>query len=139
MALLRGVNLGARNKLPMADLRALVEALPAQDVATYVQSGNVVFRPQKGGPADAARRIAAALRDEHGLDVPVLVRGAGELARLVDENPFPAAGRDAGALHVTFLAEAPAAERLRALEEASFAPDEVAVGARDLYLHTPKG
>ena len=80
VALLRGINLGARNKLAMSDLRALVEAAGGKDVQTYVQSGNVVFATG-AATGRLERELADAILQAHGLDVPVLVRSAAELKR----------------------------------------------------------
>jgi uncharacterized protein (DUF1697 family) len=138
VALLRGINLGSRNKIAMGDLRAAFEALGAQDVQTYVQSGNVVFDPGAG-----TRPTAAALEERVAQDVgvraPVLLRSAAELAEIVAENPFLARGADPAALHVTFLAEAPAAELVEALDPQVGAPDELAVRSREVYVHCPGG
>jgi uncharacterized protein (DUF1697 family) len=136
-ALLRGVNLG-RNRISMADLRALVEALGAGDVRTYVQSGNVVFSSGLS-PAQLEQRLAESLRQSVGLDVAVLVRTAGELAELVAGNPFLASGADAATLHVTFLAAEPAADLVRGLHERSFGAEELRVVGRAVYLRCPKG
>jgi uncharacterized protein (DUF1697 family) len=137
-ALLRGINLGPRNRIAMSDLRGLVDALGAEDVRTYVQSGNVVFR----SPLAAARLeadLAAAVRREFGLDIAVLVRSGTELAKTVAGNPFVAAGADPAKLHVTFLVATPDRARVRALGEDDVAPEELHVAGRTVYLHVPGG
>src|SRR6266542_6160532 len=96
VALLRGINLGARNRVAMADLRAVVEQAGGEDVRTYVQSGNVVFRSR----SSAARLVAslqAGIRRALGLDVAVLVKTRQQLAKLVERNPFASA--DPSTLH----------------------------------------
>lgn len=133
VALLRGINLGARNKVAMVDLKALFAALGAEDVVTYVQSGNVVFAAA-GDLAEAAER---RIRSDLGLDVKVLTRTAKELARVEARNPF--AGRDAKSLHVTFLADKPDRARARGLDPKRFEPDEFRVVGREVYLHCPNG
>jgi uncharacterized protein (DUF1697 family) len=135
-ALLRGINLGSRNKIAMADLRDLFERLGAEDVSTYVQSGNVVFAssvPQAGLARAIEQRIAADL----GLEIAVLLRTRAQLAKLLRANPF--AGEGDSALHVTFLAETPARARVRALDPARSEPDEFRVAGREVYLYCPKG
>ena len=135
-ALLRGINLGSRNKISMADLRALFERLDAEDVRTYVQSGNVVFRSRRTAAqleTAAEHEIARAL----SLDVTVLVRTKAQLAKLVRENPF--AGSPEKALHVTFLAAKPPAARVRELDPTGFEPDAFAVSGREVHLHLPNG
>jgi uncharacterized protein (DUF1697 family) len=133
VALLRGINLGARNKLAMADLRALVADLGAEEVETYVQSGNVVFT--SGNSASAlTRQIEERIRRDHGHEIAVLLRTGAELEKLVAGNPFLQAGKDPSTLHVTFLADAPG----RAPIEAP-GSDEFRIVRREVYLHCPNG
>ena len=102
-ALLRGVNVGGRRRLAMADLVAVVEGLGHRDVATYLQSGNVVFTPgSRANPGSVAARIEEALATELALESAVVVRSASELASVLTANPF--VGADPATLHVTFLA-----------------------------------
>jgi uncharacterized protein (DUF1697 family) len=138
VALLRGVNLGARNKLAMGDLRALVEGLGGEDVQTYVQSGNVVFT----SGADAGRlerRLADAILRAHGLEVPVLVRSAGELDAIVRKNPFLRTDADEKSLHVTFLEEQPRQALVKELDPSFSPPDELHVEGREVFLLCPNG
>jgi uncharacterized protein (DUF1697 family) len=138
VALLRGINLGSHNKISMADLRALVEDIGAADVATYVQSGNVVFRSTIARGA-LVRRIEREIRARFGHDVTVVLRTRAELARLVKENPFAKRESDPTKLHVTFLATAADRRRLAGLDRKEFAPDDFHIGRNAVYLHMPKG
>jgi len=138
VALLRGINVGGRTKIAMADLRKLFAALGAEDVATYVQSGNVVFK--SGAPAPAlAQSIEGRIAEELGLRVTVVVRTAADLAKIVSANPFGDRGAEPTKLHVVFLAEKPAAARVRALDATRGEPDEFRVVGREIYLHYPNG
>jgi uncharacterized protein (DUF1697 family) len=136
-ALLRGVNLGARNKVSMAELRALFAALGADDVVTYVQSGNVVFRSGVGR-AELRRAIERRIQRDLALDVTVVLRAKAELAKLVAGNPFAGRGREPK-LHVTFLAETPTRARVRELERAASRSDEFRVVGKHVFLHLPGG
>ncbi|HET7518402.1 MAG TPA: DUF1697 domain-containing protein, partial [Actinomycetes bacterium] len=89
VALLRGVNLGGRNRVAMAALRQLVEGLGHDDVATYIQSGNVVFSSAETDPAALAAALEAAIGDELGVRPRVVVLTCRELAQVVAGNPFP--------------------------------------------------
>src|SRR5256885_11087562 len=92
VALLRAVNVGGR-KLPMAELRGLCGELGWSDVATYIQSGNLVFTaPGKAGEIEGV--LEQAIQKEFGLDVPVIVRSRAEWARYPAENPFPEAAKE---------------------------------------------
>ncbi len=137
-ALLRGVNLGARNKVAMADLRRLLTDLGTEGVTTYLQSGNAVFRSTRPRP-ELAEAIEQEIEAGLGVRTRVLLRTASELAGLVAANPFAARERDPGKLHATFLAERPAADRVRALEGQSFSPDAFRVTAGAVLLHCPRG
>jgi uncharacterized protein (DUF1697 family) len=136
VALLRGINLGARNRVAMKDLRALVEGLGGEDVRTYLQSGNVVFGASDL-PADPAKALEASIRKSLGLDVTVLARTKAELDQIVRRNPFD--GADPASLHVTFLADTPAKSGVTDLGEKTFEPDAFDVAVREVYLHCPDG
>ena len=120
VALLRSINVGGRNRVLMADLVSLVESLGFDDVETYVQSGNVVFSGS-GTPRSAAQAIEAAITDQLGLEVPVIVRSAKQLSGLLEVNPFLRSGADPKHLHVTLLAGPPGRDR-RQLVAGSEAP-----------------
>lgn len=139
VALLRAINLGARNKVSMPDLRVLFDALGAEDVSTYLQSGNVAFRSDVGSPAELTSAIEASIKDTMGLDISVLVRTRPELEHLFAANPFVARADDVTALHVTFCAEAPPADRVKALAATTFDPDQFRVVRREVFLHCPNG
>lgn len=139
-ALLRGVNVGGRRRLGMGDLVAVVEGLGHRDVATYLQSGNVVFTPgSRAAPGSVAARIEQALAVELDLESTVVVRSASELASVLAANPF--AGADPATLHVTFLAAGAGAGG----GEAGGPVDVEAKGDRGtvvgphVYLHCPTG
>lgn len=139
VALLRGINVGRNKRVAMADLRALLEAFGFDEVRTHLQSGNAVFTDGKGGARQVEAKIAAAITDQLGLDVKVVVRSAGELAAVVDANPFVAEGVDPKELHVAFLSGAPSKAKLAGVDRDAVAPDRFSPGDRVLYLHLPDG
>lgn len=139
VSLLRGINVSGRNRIAMADLRALYEAHGHHDVVTYVQSGNVVSRTNTRNAAAVARAIEQAIADDLGLDVNVLVRTPADLAKVVRANPFPGQGADVSKLHVTFLTEPAPAAKVAALDPDAFAPDGFSVHGREVYVHCPDG
>ena len=138
--LLRGVNVGGHNRLPMADLRTLLDGLGYSDVATYLQSGNAVCNADDS-PERVAARVAAALESGLGLSVPVVVRTMAQWAALVAANPLLALDDDPKRLHVTFLDGPPDVERVTALAEEAgeLAPERIEVVGSDAFLHTPGG
>lgn len=146
VAMLRGINVSGRNKVPMADLRALAGSLGYGGVRTYVQSGNLVFDARGRATPDAvASRLATAVLEGFGIEVPVVARTGDELARVVADSPFTAEGLrpddEPRQFHVTFLAAVPDPAAVADLEVAArpFRPDELRVAGADVYLHIPGG
>jgi uncharacterized protein (DUF1697 family) len=138
VALLRGINLGSHNKVPMPALRALAEDLGYGDVTTYIQSGNVILTSSDGA-AKVASTLERAIATEFGIDVAVFVRSTQQLQKVVDGNPFLRQGKDPGALHVVFLSAKPKADKVTALTAKGLGAEEVAVKGAEAYLHLPNG
>ncbi|HEY1733648.1 MAG TPA: DUF1697 domain-containing protein [Acidimicrobiales bacterium] len=144
VAMLRGINVGSRNRVAMSELRAVVESLGYGDVRTYVQSGNVVFSGS-GRTTIVAGRLSVAVRDELGVDAPVVVRTGREMAEILRTSPFIADGLhpddEPTAFHVTFLADVPDAGRWDAVAAGAerFAPDVCRLVGADVHLHVPGG
>ncbi|WP_205695793.1 DUF1697 domain-containing protein [Conexibacter sp. SYSU D00693] len=134
VALLRAVNLGPRNRVAMADLRALLEELGHRDVRTLLQSGNAVF---SGGRPTAAK-LRAAILERTGTDAPVVLLEAAELQTVVDENPFGDLDDPKQPL-VQVLADPRDAARVQALQERDWGTERLAVGSRAAYVHLPDG
>ena len=138
LALLRGVNLGATNKVSMGRLRELLDGLGYDNVRTYVQSGNVIF-----GSTQPRRKLAGEIQKkisgEFGLDIAVILRTRAELTRVVAGNPFPTKGTKSTSLHVVFLDSRPAQAAVRVLDPDRGSPDRFDVKGREIYLWFPKG
>src|SRR5580704_13936912 len=137
--LLRGVNVGGNNKVPMATLRELATDLGYTEVATYVQSGNLVLTAKATKPTDIEQAVAGALRSELGVDVAVMVRSRAELAEIIAANPMPDAVEDPSRYLVSFLAGAPETAKANALDREEFAPERFEVGGRCVYFWHPDG
>jgi uncharacterized protein (DUF1697 family) len=138
VALLRGINLGVHNRVSMPDLRALFASLGAEDVATHVQSGNVIFK-SADGPGKLTETIEKRIRRHLGLSVTVLLRTRAQLAKVLAGNPYANGGKASTKLHVTFLAAKPDIARVRALDPERAEPDEFQVVGQEIYLHCPNG
>jgi uncharacterized protein (DUF1697 family) len=138
IALLRGINLGSHNKVPMPALRALAEDLGYADVSTYIQSGNVILTSSESA-TKVASALAKGIAAEFGIDIAVLVRTKQQLQKVVDGNPFLKQGNDPGALHIVFLSAKPRADKVKALTAKDLAAEEVAVNGTEAYLHLPNG
>ena len=137
VGLLRGVNLGPTRRLKMADLRAAVESLGHTDVATYLQSGNVVFTPAAGATAGLGAAITGALHDRVGLEAGVLTRTGAEMAAVVAANPYDR--EDPTKVVVTFLERAADASPISALDLPAFAPEGLTVHGTEIYFDLPTG
>jgi uncharacterized protein (DUF1697 family) len=135
VAFLRAVNVGGRNRIPMAELRAALEAAGLEDVSTVLQSGNVVFDASCSEVA-AAAAIRTAIAEAFGLDVGVIVRTAAQMHHITEVNPFLGGGarRDPVTLHVAFLDAKPAARAVAMLDPDRSPPDAFEVRGREVYL-----
>ncbi|MEU0672854.1 DUF1697 domain-containing protein [Streptomyces sp. NPDC006172] len=138
-ALLRGINVGGTRKVPMADLRALMEDLGHDGVRTYLQSGQAVFSSAHGDEDGLAADLARAVEERFGFAVDVIVRDHAYLKAVAEACPFPAAELQAKQLHVTYFSAPVAPERFDAVDPEAFLPEEFRLGDRALYLYAPEG
>jgi uncharacterized protein (DUF1697 family) len=140
VAMLRSINVGGRNRMAMADLRGLMSSLGFGDVATYVQSGNVIFTAV-GSPANASRAIERRITADLGLTVPVVVRSKQQLRGALGSNPFSSLDVDPKTVHVTFLADRPDPQGVRDLQERTgqFGDDRFEVIGTHVFLYCPGG
>ena len=144
LALLRGINVGGRNKVPMAELREVVTSLGYTGVTTYIQSGNVLFTTPESDTAKLASALEAAITGAFGIESSVVVLSKDDLAQILDRNPYRGEPNPK-LVHVVFLNAEPRADLLDRIEAAESAA--AAKGSRDsvtaigpaLYLHTPDG
>lgn len=144
LALLRGINVGGRNKVAMADLRQIAADLGHRDVSTYIQSGNLLFTSAAAGAAGLAADLERAIATRLAVRPAVVVIAAAELARVIADNPFPDEP-DPRYVHAVFRSDdmserglAAVAEAVRRARAGGSADDAVVVG-RTLFLHTPGG
>jgi len=136
VALLRGINLGAHNRVSMPELREHLTAEGYGNVRTVVASGNVVLESTKK-PAQLERDLRATIAERFGVDTPVIVRTARQIAGVVAGNPWPDAGGKE--LHVLFLAERCPAAAKRELEALDLSPEQLHVAGREVYARYVNG
>ncbi len=139
VALLRGINVGGKNILPMKELAAMFAAAGCGDVATYIQSGNVVFSAGAGVKKRLVGLISQGIEERFGFRIPVVMRTAEELGAVIRENPYLKAGVSEELLHVYFLADVPGAGEVGKLDLLRSAPDAFSVQGREVYLRLPNG
>ncbi|MGO8956240.1 MAG: DUF1697 domain-containing protein [Streptosporangiaceae bacterium] len=137
-AFLRGINVGGHNKVPMAELRALLTELGYADLATHLQSGNAVFS-SAAPAAELEQQIGDAVAARLGVNCAIMVRTGAELAAAVTGSPLGAEPENPSRYFVAFLSAQPAAAVLGALEGVSFEPDALWVYGREAYLWCPAG
>lgn len=134
IALLRGINVGGKNRVPMPELEECFRGLGATEVRSYIQSGNVVFR-RSTVPERA--EVEAALNASFGLNLPVVIRTGEEMARVEADNPYPEA--EASQLQVFFLGDLPEATKVAGLDPQRSPGDRYQVFGREIYAHCPNG
>jgi uncharacterized protein (DUF1697 family) len=139
ITLFRGINLVGRNRLPMKELKLLLENNGCVDVQTYIQSGNAILRSGVSDVSRLEKRLAAAVLKSHGFEPRVLVLTRSELETAAANNPFPEAHADPKSVHVFFLSERPKKPDLPALEALKTKTERFALKGRAFYLHTPDG
>ncbi|WP_407564225.1 DUF1697 domain-containing protein [Streptomyces sp. 184] len=140
IALLRGINVGGKNKVPMAALRAALTDRGFGGVVTYVASGNVVFDDPGTPPEETAAAVGAVVEEEFGLRIAIVVRTRDEIADVIAGNPLPEGAAEPARFLAVFLSEpAPADAWFRTVDPASYAPDRYEVGDRVVYVWCPGG
>lgn len=136
--LLRGVNVGTKNSLPMAELRAMLQTIGCVDVQTYVQSGNAVFGTSLTTSA-VTKQIEAALERYMGRPIRTTLRTRAQMAAIVDAKPFANVATTNATLCVTFLDTAPTKSELAPLYAQKFAPELFQVSGKQIYTWHPSG
>ena len=139
VALFRGLNVGGNNVLPMNELVALLENTGAQNVKTYIQSGNAVFQSKEMNASLLSNIISAAIKRSHGFEPRVLLLELEEIEKAVGSNPFPEAESEPKSLHVYFLASMPKHPDLDALEGMRSDRERFVLKDGVFYLYAPDG
>jgi uncharacterized protein (DUF1697 family) len=139
IAFLRGINVGGKNLLPMKRLVGEIEALGLQNISTYIQSGNVVFRSRDSRNADLTRQIQSTIKENHGFSPTVIVLDLDQLENAVASNPFPEAESEPKKLHLFFFASTPKDPDLKILENLKSDNERFEIRGTVFYLHAPEG
>lgn len=138
IALLRGINIGPRNRVAMPALRELLGDAGFEEVRTYVQSGNVVLASAEP-PAELEQRIEQLIAEQLELEISVVVRTVRELANVIERNPLAAVATEPKRYQVTFLAEPLARDRVKQLAALATESEQFAAHGRELYAWHPDG
>jgi uncharacterized protein (DUF1697 family) len=138
IVLLRGINIGPRNRIAMPALRQALEDAGFEDVRTYVQSGNVVLS-SKTKPEQTERKVERVIASEFALEIPVVVRTRAEFARVVKLNPLGNVAKEPKLHQVSFLSGKLSAAAVKKLEEAAAPAEQFVVRGREVYAWHPAG
>ena len=139
LVLPRGINVGTRNRVPMAELRSKLAVAGYSDVATVLQSGNVIVSTESDRPDVVADTMQRLLSDEFDVNVPCLVRTAKQIRGVLERNPLREVVSDPSRYLVNFLAEEPDPNVGAALVEEDHSPQAIAIEGNEAYVWTPDG
>ena len=140
ISLLRAVNVGGAGKIPMAELRDLFESLKFQNVRTFIQTGNVIFRTPEKDLAKLARKLETAIEKRFAFRTSVILRTPEDLRDLIGRNPFAnREGISPSKLLVVFLESQPDAECCGKLQAIPMDPEELTIRGRELFIYFPNG
>lgn len=139
IALFRGINVGGKNLLPMKELVSILESLGAQNVQTYIQSGNAVFKIAAEDTALLSERIRSEINLQHGFAPKILLLTPVELNKVIANNPFPEAETEPGHLHLGFLSATPPTPDFAKLDQLKSESEAYRLIGKVFYLHAPEG
>ena len=135
----RGINVGARNRVPMAMLRSKLTGLGYKDAVTILNSGNVIVSAETDCPDDVAVAVRRLLRDEFNVSVPCVVRTANRIREVLALNPLQDLVTDPSRYLVNFLSDVPDSEVVRVLQSEDHGPEAIAVEGAEAYVWSPDG
>ena len=134
VGLLRGINVGGKRKIRMADLKAMCEKIGLKNVQTYIQSGNLIFNSNRKN-AELENALEKAIAEKFGYDVPVIVRRENELENSISNNPFIEKTAELKRLHLTFLKEEPILENLEKTRTYNYEPDQFKIEDKEVFIY----
>lgn len=140
ISILRGINVSGKNLIKMDALHKMYEDLCFEDVKTYIQSGNVVFRSVETDPKKLEAGISNQINENFGFDVSVIVLTVDDFQRIIDNNPFfNDQNKDPNYLHITFLSANPEKYDIKIIEEKRLDGEGVFITEKAVYLYCPNG
>jgi uncharacterized protein (DUF1697 family) len=140
IAILRGINVSGQKKINMNDLAKLLAELNFEDIRTYIQSGNIIFKYSKTDHKILASNIAKKIFEKYKFETPVLIRTCNELEDIIKINPFlKEKNIDIEKLHVTFLSDLPEKTNIEKIPTANLLPDRFKISGKEVYVFCPSG
>ncbi len=137
ITLLRGINVSGKNKIKMEELRSLYESLGFEEIHTYIQSGNVIFRTNLLDTTQMITQIRNKINQEYGFDVIVIVRTPEEFDQIIKNNPY--SDKDLTKVHVAFLSNEQYSYSIDELEKSITGQEEFEIRDKEIYLYLPHG
>jgi uncharacterized protein (DUF1697 family) len=138
IAMLRGINVGGKNRIPMVELKAMCLKIGLKNCVTYIQSGNMIFQSPENNSVKLEENVKLEIQKRFKLDVPVIVRTMKEMEKVAISSPFISQiGIDPEKLYVTFLEKIPQPEQLEKIVKFTYPPDEFIIQGKEIYLHCP--
>ena len=140
ISMLRGINVGGHNKVKMDALRALYASLKLENPQTYIQSGNVIFKTKQRDFSRLAKQIQQSIENEFSCCPEIILRTADDLRSVIKKNPFlKRPDIDPAKILIAFLGDDPGDRARETLRKQKFAPEELHVEDRELYIYFPNG
>jgi uncharacterized protein (DUF1697 family) len=140
IALLRGINVSGQKMIKMEALRSIFESMGYQEVNTYIQSGNVIFKGKEKDPQYICEAVEQGLAAALGYSVPVIIRTVDELSEVIEKIPFDLSLlTDKERVYVSLLSEKPAHEAIEALNSVENEIDTIKLIGREVYILCRKG
>jgi len=134
VCLLRGINVGGRNKMKMEALRQSLERAGLLEVMTYIQSGNIIFKSESTDKLEIDNTIHCTILNDFGYDVPVLIMTSQEFEAIFNNNPFSSHKPDIKDLHVTLLKDLPDENLCNDLANYHYKEDQYQIVDTSVYL-----
>jgi len=134
IAVLRGINVGGKRKILMADLKSTCEDLGWSNVKTYIQSGNLIFDSDSTN-IDLETQLETAIKTTFNHSVPVIVRSKNELLHSINSNPFYNKDSEIKHLYLTFLKTNTKQEYLKQIVDYNFPPDQFSINGKEVYVY----
>jgi len=140
ISILRGINVSGQKLIKMDALKSMYTNLHFENVKTYVQSGNVIFRAKNNDPKILERSISSQIKADWGFEVPVIVLDAVSLKTIIEDNPLAKDSlKDASFLHITFLSDPPAKFDKESILAKRQPNEEIVFTSKAIYLYCPNG
>jgi uncharacterized protein (DUF1697 family) len=138
--MLRGINVGAHNRIKMDALLELCGSLDLREARTYVQSGNVVFRTKERNLSALAKKIRSGIEKKFGFSPDVILRSTSDLRDVIAKNPFAGMKNiEPGKLLVDFLSTEPNPEACTRVRAIKTDPEKLHIEGREMYIYFPNG